>query len=152
MSNVNTIDVAKYIYDNIASLTTLKLQKLLYYSQAWSLVWEENPLFNEEIQAWVGGPVVPEVYKLHKGQYLLEKNIFDSGDKDKLNDEQKDTINKVLEYYGGMSGQDLSDLTHSEPPWKRARKGLSFIERGDKVISHESMAEYYSALISKTNM
>ena len=64
-------DVAKYILEEKGNLTAMKLQKLLYYCQAWSLVWDEKPLFENTIQAWVNGPVLPAAYNYHRGQYFV---------------------------------------------------------------------------------
>jgi uncharacterized phage-associated protein len=68
------------------------------------------------------------------------------GDARLLSSDQKDTVDAVLSYYGEKSSQWLSDLTHNEEPWKEARKGLLPGQRGNKQISHASMAEYYSSL------
>lgn len=54
-------DVATYILEKQGAMTTWKLQKLVYYSQAWSLVWDDDVLFPEEIEAWANGPVVREL-------------------------------------------------------------------------------------------
>ena len=122
----------------------MKLQKLLYYCQAWSLVWDEEPLFGEPIEAWANGPVVPSIFRKQQGKFKVDS--WPDGDARLLGGAQKDTIDAVLSYYGEKSSQWLSDLTHSEEPWKEARKGLLPGQRGNKQISHASMAEYYSSL------
>lgn len=146
MSSV--LDVAKYILEHTGEMTAMKLQKLVYYSQAWSLVWDESALFNEDIEAWANGPVVRRLYDMHKGQFkVCASNI--PGDSRKLTDSQQETVNGVLEFYGNKTAQWLSDLTHMETPWKEAREeaGLKDGERGfDIVISTASMHEYYSSL------
>lgn len=136
-------DVAAFILQRCGEMTAMKLQKLIYYCQAWSLVWDETPLFDEEIQAWANGPVVPVLYARHKGMFKVSRW---NGDPTKLTSEQQDTILKVLEFYGGKSSQVLSDLTHREKPWLKARAGLRLTERGSRVITHSDMAEYYSSL------
>lgn len=143
MKEISAKDVAAYILDVCGEMTTMKLQKLLYYCQAWSLVWDDEPLFKEEIEAWVNGPVVREIYNEHRNQFKIQEI---EGDFSKLSAIQKETINSVLNYYGNRSSQWLSDLTHMEDPWKLARVGLRAGERGNRVISHASMAEYYSGL------
>ena len=143
----NAYDVAAYILWSLKdSCTTMKLHKLLYYCQAWSLVWDEAPLFDEAIEAWANGPVVRNLYNYHKGLFSISYNHFPIGNKDALTDSQKETVNAVLEYYGKMPAQALVDLTHHEDPWLQARKGLMPNERGSNEISLSSMAEYYSAL------
>ncbi|HCU23588.1 MAG TPA: hypothetical protein DF383_01115, partial [Deltaproteobacteria bacterium] len=64
-------DVATYILKKTGPITAMKLQKLVYYSQAWSLVWDEKPLFKEKIEAWTNGPVVPALYRLHRGKFEI---------------------------------------------------------------------------------
>jgi len=63
----NVFDVARYILKHTGPVTAWKLQKLVYYSQAWSLVWDVRPLFPERIEAWANGPVCPELYAQHRG-------------------------------------------------------------------------------------
>jgi uncharacterized phage-associated protein len=117
----------------------------VYYSQAWSLVWdEEEPLFKDDIEAWANGPVVPKLYKAHKGQFSLSD--WPSGNIGNLNDKQKETIDAVLKFYGGRPAQWLSDLTHREDPWIKARGNMPDGKRGNKVITLAIMHEYYSAL------
>lgn len=138
------LDVASNILAQKGTMTTMKLQKLVYYSQAWSLVWDEKPLFKNKIEAWASGPVVPTLYKAHKGRFIVSK--IPGGDGRTLKGFQKGTIKAVLEYYGDKNSQWLSDLTHSEDPWIGARKGLSPGQRGNNVITHSAMMEYYSSL------
>jgi uncharacterized phage-associated protein len=145
MGAVSAHDVAAYIFkEYAASMTTWKFQKLLYYSQAWSLVWDEEPLFFESIKAWENGPVVPEVYYVHKGVYKVSS--WAEGDSGKLDDEQRATVIAVLKHYGSKTGQQLSDLTHRESPWRDARKQ----PEESPVISLASMGEFYSS-IAKTD-
>jgi uncharacterized phage-associated protein len=141
----SVVDVAKYILTQVGGMTSMKLQKLVYYSQAWSLVWDEEPLFNEQIEAWANGPVVPGLYELHRGQFRLSDN-FPHGDVNALTPNQKDSIDKVLEAFKDKSGQWLSELTHMESPWKDARGTLPPTERSNEVISLATMHEYYSSL------
>lgn len=137
-------DVAAYILERAGPMTSMKLQKLVYYSQAWHLVWDEEPLFAERIEAWANGPVVRELYDLHRGQFRVE--IWPAGDSGALTESERSTIDAVLEFYGDKNPQWLSDLTHSEDPWIEARRGLPDGVRGDREISLESMVEYYSSL------
>lgn len=94
-------DVARYIVDKQGRVTTMKLQKLCYYSQAWTLVWDEEPLFNEDFQAWANGPVNADLFKLHKGQFVVEEGfLHDQTSGDALTEEQMQNIDEVLDYYG----------------------------------------------------
>ncbi len=137
-------DVAAYILKKQGEMSAMKLQKLVYYSQAWSLVWDEKPLFKAEIEAWANGPVVRALYSKHRGQFAVK--TWPTGDHAKITGEAKKTIDSVLSFYGDKSGQWLSELTHKELPWLHARRGLSEDERGSSEITHAAMAEYYGSL------
>ena len=139
------IDVANYIIEKSSPLTVMKLQKLVYYSQAWSLVWDEKALFQETIRAWANGPVVRELYDAHKGLFEVKKPLK-GGESSQLSEKQKETVDAVIKYYGKETAQWLSNLTHNESPWIQARKGLNIEERGSEEITLASMDEYYSSL------
>jgi uncharacterized phage-associated protein len=147
MKAANSVfDVSGYILQKQGTVTAMKLQKLAYYSQAWSLVWDERPLFSERIEAWANGPVVPELYSLHAGQFDLSSLPMGWGKPDSLDVEAKETVDMVLNYYGHHSSRWLSDLTHMEYPWIEARKGIPNGKRGNNEITLASMAEYYGSL------
>lgn len=144
---VSALDAAAYILKKqpkTEPLTAWKLQKLIYYCQAWSLVWDDKPLFNEKVLAWANGPVVKELYDQHKGRFYVKE--MREGDVNRLSPNQKDTIDQVLKSYGDKTAQWLSDLTHMESPWIEARKGLKPGERGKVEISLSGMQEYYSGV------
>lgn len=144
----NVFDVAKYILKEKGCISTMKLQKLCYYSQAWSLVWDDRPLFEEDFEAWANGPVCRELFNIHRGEFsITEQDIPDyclSGVP--LNKEEMDTIDTVLRSYGDKNAQWLSTLTHMEAPWNQAREGVPNGEPCSNVISKESMAMYYGSL------
>jgi uncharacterized phage-associated protein len=140
----NVYDVAAYILTNKGEMTAMKLQKLVYYSQAWSLVWDEKPLFRERIEAWANGPVSPELYRCHAGEFRV-KNI-NAGDPGALDATEAETVDVILEYYGDKDSQWLSDLTHSEAPWINARGTTLPGERCSNEIKLADMAEYYGSL------
>jgi uncharacterized phage-associated protein len=137
------LDVAEYILQQKGGMTAMKLQKLVYYAQAWSLVWDEAPIFDERIEAWANGPVVRKLYDAHRGSFSVSSV---GGSPNALDDNQKDSVNVVLDYYGDKSAQWLSDLTHRESPWREAREGLDDGERGNAEITHAALHEYYSSL------
>lgn len=141
----NVFDVAKYILQKQGGMTTMKLQKLVYYCQAWSLVWDSKRLFNDPVQAWASGPVVPSLYKIHRGEYLITELPF--GTTDSLTQKQKETIDAVLNAYGDKPAQWLADLTHMEQPWIDARKGFEPGENCENEITHASTVEYYSSIL-----
>ena len=136
----NVFDVAKYILDSIGGrISTMKLQKLCYYSQAWTLAWDRESLFVEDFLRWDNGPVCKQLFDLHKGEFyiasaMIPQNFLSAT----LTDEQIGNIDRVIEDYGKYSGAELSEITHSEAPWRTTKK--------DQVISKEAIKNYYSAL------
>ncbi|MBF0095761.1 MAG: DUF4065 domain-containing protein [Magnetococcales bacterium] len=139
-------DVSAYILEKQGAITAMKLQKLVYYAQAWSLVWDEVPLFNEKIEAWINGPVVRELFEAHQGQFKVSRDSFVHANPNALTSSERETVDSVLQHYGEKSSQYLSDLTHMEEPWRNARKGMPDDERGNREITHEAMFNYYSSL------
>lgn len=146
VGSFTAMDVAEYILQEMGPVTAMTLQKLVYYCQAWSLVWDEGPLYNDEIQAWANGPVIRSLYDRHNGKFLVYPGML-GGNPGQLNETARQTIDSVIEYYGGHTAQWLSDLTHAEDPWKEARKGLDAAAASDAVITLESMHRYYSGLL-----
>ncbi len=143
----SVFDVAVYILEQHSPIATMKLQKLVYYCQAWSLVWDEEPLFPELIEAWANGPVVLELYQAHRGRFKISPDDI-NGNSSNLTTIQKETVDAIIRDYGSKSSQWLSNLTHFERPWLDARKGLAPGNRGNREISLASMAEYYEAVAS----
>lgn len=142
-------DVADYILHKRGNMSAMKLEKLCYYSQAWSLVWDECPLFSDKIEAWKGGPVIPNLYDRHRGQFEVSPDIVAGvGDKTRLSEDECETIDGVLKFYGNKTAQWLSDLTHMEDPWKKAREraGVRDGQSCNERITDADMAEYYSGL------
>lgn len=135
-------DVASYILQKQGKMSTMKLQKLVYYCQVWSLVWDEKPLFKEEIQAWANGPVIPKLYKAYKKQFQVSKSKY--GNSKKLKKYQIETINAVLKTYGSKPAYWLSNLTHKEKPWRNARKHIASGERGSTPININDIYTYYA--------
>ena len=144
MANVK--DVAQYILERKGEMTTWKLQKLDYYCQAWTLVWDEEKLFSDRIEAWSNGPVIRNLYDVHSGMFQISS--IPGGDSSRLNTVQRETIDAVLLEYGALSSWQLRNLTHEETPWKETRlvAGLDEGERGNVEIPTELMADYYGSL------
>lgn len=140
-------DVAAYIVTKMGTLDTMKLQKLLYYSQGWYLAGEGVPLFPEEIQAWANGPVVRDVYAMHRGEFRVDTPER-LGEPDRLSDAEKAVVDMVITHYGKLSGWELSQASHDEAPWKKAR-AENHVKDGEPSvvkISEESMQEFFSSL------
>ena len=142
------LTVAKYISDKLGQMTTMKLQKLCYYSQAWSLAWDDIPIFEQDFEAWAKGPVCPELFCKHCGCFTVSTNNFLIDEEyDSLTSSQKETIDRVIDFYGDKEPAWLSELTHKEPPWVEARNGLPDGVQSHKIITKESMQQYYGGLL-----
>lgn len=146
----SVFDVANYFLkivdrDSGSSITHLKLQKLVYYAQAWHLVFTGEKMFNEEIQAWVHGPVCPELFKRYAD---FKYDNLPEPDKQipNFDDEEKETLEAVWDAYGDFDGKYLEELTHEEEPWLEARKGYAPGEHCQVKISTDTMKEYYSKI------
>jgi uncharacterized phage-associated protein len=140
----DVFDVSQYILARRGEMTAMKLQKLVYYSQAWHIAWTDNVLFENRIEAWADGPVCIDLFKHHRGVFRVSK--LRKGQADHLTDDEKDTVERVLSFYGEKSPQWLSDLTHIEDPWKEARQGIPDRAVSNNEITPRSMGSYYASL------
>lgn len=133
-------------------LSNLKLQKLVYYTQAWHLAMFGAPLFDEDFQAWVHGPVLVKLYNDYK-HFGFRPIIRDDLDELKLTELELNLadkiifINEIVREYYPLSAYQLERLTHSEEPWQKARKGLQPDESSNEIIRREWMVDYYSQLL-----
>lgn len=151
--------VTHYLNEKGDTVSPKKLQKLLYYVEAWNLVHLNDPLLFEDFQAWVHGPVLPSLYhelKEHKFNDLrVVADEFDTPNdlivsiikKNKITSDQLDLIHTVLDKYGSLNSLQLELLTHSEKPWVEAREGIPPHEPCKNIIHKAKMKEYYSTLI-----
>lgn len=123
-------------------MTHKKIQKLCYYAQAWHLALFKERLFNNKFEAWVHGPVCPELYRKLKDNRWIKIDKIDSLP-DNIDSETLEFLDDVYYTYGGYDGDDLEYLTHQESPWLNSRKGLEEWEPSHELISEELMEEYY---------
>ncbi|MDR2369284.1 MAG: DUF4065 domain-containing protein [Mycoplasmataceae bacterium] len=146
-NKITALDVAKFILSIIdveqgEVISNLKLQKLLYYSQGFTLALYDKPLFDDKIEAWQYGPVVPNVYdKYQKYGYNNIPPILK--DETNIDSESKKVIHAVYKEYGQFSAFKLVEFTHNELPWKEAS------EREDKTISLDTMKKYFKNQINE---
>ena len=121
------------------TISHLKLQKLMYYAQAWSLALNHKSLFNEDFEAWTEfdwNSIPPEV-------------IFSNTDK--LTQEDEELLFDILNSYGDLSAKHLEELTHLETPWRNARGNIPLEARSTHIISKEIMQEYYQKLYKEVD-
>jgi uncharacterized phage-associated protein len=135
------------------SITPLKLQKLVYYSQAWHFTLFGEPLFDDAVEAWAHGPVIRAVWDEYKG--FASRNQPIDLSKVKMSDvhiKSKKTarlLNDVIRIYAEHTGAYLERLTHNESPWKDAREGLTSYQSSTNEITLQSMRKYYRKLSAK---
>jgi uncharacterized phage-associated protein len=145
---MTAFDVAKYILETLGPMTAWKLQKLVYYSQAWSLVWDDRALFEDDFEAWANGPVIRALFNVHKGRLDVDASMFSRGNSGNLDAAARETIDAVIRDYGSFSGRELSEIAHSERPWKEARKGVPAGERSENIIDRDVMIDFYTGLLN----
>lgn len=143
-------DVAAYILQHAGPMTTMKLQKLCYYSYGYHLAWEDRRLFSEHFEAWANGPVSPQLYAKHRGKFELESGEI-PGDADTLDLGERESVNLVLQGLGTFTAHELSAMTHREPPWKEARKrsGAEPLERSNEHLRDDEIAEFFIDLTTR---
>jgi uncharacterized phage-associated protein len=127
---IDCLNVARYFIvrayeDGIeAEMTNMKVQKLLYYAQSLHLALYDEPLFDEEIQAWRYGPVCPPAYRFYSEFEAKQLPIPSNDFLLEIPDRNRELLEEIWGYFGGYHAYRLSDMTHFEFPWKKARKGL----------------------------
>jgi uncharacterized phage-associated protein len=154
--NIGMIDssrLAEYILKTCGPMSHLKLQKLIFYIQAYHLAYTNSPIIEDDFEAWVHGPVSRKLYNEIKDYSVLYSEIrFEQNDNepmpekvlaDSLTEEQMNLINDVLNGCGNLSDLELENMTHSEQPWITARKGYGTGDKCNVVITKDSIKEFY---------
>lgn len=129
------------------SLTHLKLQKLLYYAQAWTLAFFGEPLFDEDFQAWTHGPVVYSVFDHYRDKGWEALPIPETCPE--LAPQTTELLNEILSVYGQHSAKHLEQLTHQETPWQEARGDLPLEAYSNNIIKKDSMKKFYRELYER---
>ena len=141
-SMITILDAAKYFVhlsysESRASLTSLKLQKILYFAQGWSFVWDNKPLFAETFEAWQYGPVNPKIYnyfkKYGRNEIPKKEEILYVTDV-----ESEETMEAVWNNYGDYNAFELVEMTHEQTPWKEAYEN-------NTCITNEDIKQYFQS-------
>lgn len=136
---MDVLEVAK-AFLTIESMTPKKLQKLCYYAQGWYAGLTKKKLFDNDIEAWIHGPVCPKLYERYKGYGY---NNIEKINENIENEELKGIVEQIYRIYGKLDGDELEELTHKETPWKNAREGIeSWIPSNEK-IKFSDMEEFF---------
>ncbi|MTJ06889.1 Panacea domain-containing protein [Anabaena sp. UHCC 0204] len=122
-------------------ISNLKLQKLVYYAQAWYLAIYDQPLFDDDFEAWIHGSVIPKLYEQYKQFAWMP--ILKEVEKPNFSNEINEFLEQVTEIYFGCDTFELEQMIHREDPWINARGNLPMDSPCNAIISKESMREYY---------
>ncbi len=147
---LSCFDIADYFIwlanETGSFISNLKLQKLVYYAQAWYLALHEEPLFQEDFHAWVHGPIIPPLYQKYKSfgwQPILEKAT------PQLPENVSQFLEEVAKEYFACDAYELEQMTHAEAPWNMARGDIPPDAPSEEVIKKEWMKEYYRASVEE---
>ncbi|MEO0351559.1 MAG: type II toxin-antitoxin system antitoxin SocA domain-containing protein [Cyanobacteria bacterium P01_A01_bin.15] len=142
---LSCFDIANYFIwlanETGSFISNLKLQKLVYYAQAWHIALYDTPLFEEDFQAWVHGPVIPSLYQKYKSfgwQPILEETLPE------IPESVSQFLREVAEEYFPCDAYELERMTHAEDPWCWARGELPSDSPSNEIIKKEWMKEYYA--------
>lgn len=143
----------RYLLMQISEITPLALQKLLYFAQGFQKAFADIFLFEEDCEAWVHGPVYRNVYEKYRGHGynpIEEKEL--SFENINLSEDEKGLLDHIVLYFGCYSGKVLENMTHSEEPWRSARRGLMDWESSDRIIEKEEIGSYFKRIKEKYKM
>lgn len=132
-----------------STITPLKLQKILYYSQGYYLAMHNKELFPEEFQAWAHGPVNEEIYNEYK-DYKYQSIPAPTYDTKEFPKEIIDYLTDIWATFGIYDGKYLEEQTHKETPWITARKGYEPGEKCNVIITKESMKDYFKKVLNES--
>jgi|SRR6218665_240199 len=160
MNGINLVDVkllCDYIVERGGKMAHLKLQKLLYYVQAFHLAYFDQPIIKEDFQAWLHGPVCRPVFERYKSRSLLYVEFIyrrPEGDKSPaevlpglIHKDQFHLVREVIDGYAKLTAAELEDLTHKDAPWINARKGYIPEDHCEEIIPKDSMRLFYKKFI-----
>jgi uncharacterized phage-associated protein len=128
-------------------ITPLKLQKLLYFAQGIYLKTNDDPLFEDPIEAWDLGPVVPTLYRFFKAKGFGEENLVDAINEQELEDKASEVgekykpfLDKFFDVYLKHSSTILVNASHNHTIWQKAHRSF------DKRMPVEQIKDYFRSL------
>ena len=143
----------KYLLLQTSEITPLALQKLLYFAQGFNKAFTDVFMFQEDCEAWAHGPVYREVYEKYReyGYNPIVEDHLSYGDFS-LTEDEKELLDHIVLHFGCYSGKILENMTHSEEPWRIARRGLVDGEISERVIEKQDITEYFKNVKEKYKM
>lgn len=143
------MDIANYLLvkaskseGEAANISNLKLQKLLYYVQGFHTVLLERPAFEDRMEAWLHGPVLPSIYRefRHYGNEQIPAPSLEEAQK--VDEETAELIDEVFQVYAKHSAWHLRNLTHEEKPWLD-----NYNESGSQEITQDDLVNFFPTLL-----
>lgn len=155
-TTIDSIVLGNYIIKHYGPMSHLKLQKLLFYCDAYHMAYFDSELIADKFEAWVHGPVSRRVYDSFKDKSVLFADLafeqLNAPDPDadfaNLSSSQQQFINEVLDDLTTWSDIDLETATHREQPWIQARQGYAPGDKCSVQISKPLTREFYKAEIN----
>ena len=127
----------------------MKLQKLLYYVQGYSLALTGKPAFSDQIEAWRYGPVVESVYQEYK-KYNKSIIPYEEIQDEEIYDETlRQVVRLVLLDKQRSSGEVLARATHKEAPWRNAYQSSFGGFYTNEEIPENAIKDYFTCEIQK---
>ncbi|RJX12352.1 DUF4065 domain-containing protein [Bacteroides sp. OF03-11BH] len=150
LQKIDSVMLSNYILKHYGPMSHLKLQKLLFYCDAYHLSYFDKELISDKFEAWVHGPVSRKVFDSLKDKSLLYSDIeyINNGeDVDKeftsLSSLQQELLKDILSNLSTWTGTELEASTHSEKPWLEARIGYGEADRCHVLISKDTTRVFY---------
>jgi uncharacterized phage-associated protein len=139
--------IVRFRYEEFAApVDPMSLEKLIYYAQSFHLALTDRELFPEHIAAWRHGPVVQPVWERYRK--FEASPIIPEGAGKRVDTSLADFLREIVIFFGNYTAIQLSNATHAEEPWQKARQGLSKTENSNVVIPKDQLKSYYHALVS----
>lgn len=150
LCKMDSLVLSDYILKHYGPMSHLKLQKLLFYCDAYNLAYFDQELVTDKFEAWVHGPVSRKVYDNLKDKSILYSDLkyTDKGhdvdsEFDRLASSQKELLTSVLDTLSKWTGMELERATHKEQPWQEARKGYAEADKCSVLLSKDTTRQYY---------
>lgn len=138
--------IIKFAHDHQGFISNLKLQKLLYYAQGWHLAIYKKRLFDDDIEAWIHGPAIREIYRKYK-KYSYHNIDEEVEEYPEFSPKIKEFLDELLDEYFPLDAYQLERMTHKEEPWLKARNGLPVDAPSDVKLDINDMDIYFTNLL-----
>lgn len=153
LQKIDSLILSDYIVKHYGPISHLKLQKMLFYCDAYHMAYFNEELITDKFEAWMHGPVCRKVWNEFKDVAILNKELKYPEDSSKDKDiedkysmltlDQQDFIKEVLDCFSSWTAQELEYATHTESPWMEARKGYNEGDKCEVEISKENTKTFY---------